>query len=82
MTRSGNLYEGRDGTARVVTPTDRIFKPDRARGIDRIIDYFGGSFGAARGRTASARGRLPISAHDRGSGRSAIVLSVDRRRDS
>jgi hypothetical protein len=82
MTRSGKLYEGRDGTARVVTPTDRIFKPDRARGIDRIIDYFGGSFGAARWRTMSARDRLPISAHDRGVARSAIALSVDRRRDS
>jgi hypothetical protein len=78
VTRSGKLYEGRDGTARVMTATDRIFKPDRARGIDRIIDYFGGSFGAARWRTVSARDRLPISAHDRRVARSA----VDRRRDS
>jgi hypothetical protein len=81
MTRSGNLYEGRDGTARVMPPTGRLFRPDRARGIDRIIDYFGGSFGVARWRTASARDTLPISAHDRGGALSAIALSVDRRRD-
>jgi hypothetical protein len=81
MTRSGKLYEGRDGTARVVTTTDRLFRPDRARGIDRIIDYFGGPFGAARWRTVSARDST-ISAHDRGVAWSAIALSVDRRPDS
>jgi hypothetical protein len=82
MTRSGRLHEGQDGTARVVSTADRLFRPDRARGIDRIIDYFGGSFGAARWRTASASDRLPISAHDREVALSAIALSVDRRRDS
>jgi hypothetical protein len=61
MTRNGKLHEGRNGTARVVAPTGRLFRPDRARGIDRIIDYFGGSFDAVTWRPASPRDRLPIS---------------------
>jgi hypothetical protein len=61
MTWNGKLHEGRNGTASVAGPTGRLFRPDRSRGIDRIIDYFGGSFDVATWRAASPRDRLPIS---------------------
>ena len=65
MIANGRMQEGRDRTAKPVKSAGPFFKPDRARGIDRIIDYFGNALGTARWRTAPPRDRWPASLHAR-----------------